>query len=84
MNYFEEQEQAISENVYRQLMKMMEVVPEDRRDGLYMYVHLDKEVGIKISCNLLLDNKTEANILAQNLNKQTLEEFKKYPIAIYL
>lgn len=41
-------------------------------------------IEIKISCNLLLDNKTEANILAQNLNKQTLEEFKKYPIAIYL
>lgn len=46
MNYFEEQEQAISEDVYRQLMKMMEAVPEDRRDGLYIYVHLDKEVGI--------------------------------------
>ena len=46
MNYFEEQEQAISENVYRQLMKMMEDVPKERRDGLYMYVHLDKGVGM--------------------------------------
>lgn len=46
MNYFEEQEQAIAENAYRQLMKMMEAIPEARRDGLYMYVHLDKETGL--------------------------------------
>ena len=46
MNYFEEQEQAIAENAYRQLMKMMEAIPEARRDGLYMYVYLDKETGL--------------------------------------
>ncbi len=46
MSFFEEQEKAISDNVYRQLMKMLEVVPEDRREGLCMYVHLDKEPGM--------------------------------------
>jgi len=46
MFYIGDQEQAISEYVYGQLMKMMEDVPKDRRDGLYMYVHLDKGVGM--------------------------------------
>lgn len=46
-NFEEKWEQAIADSVYRQLSKMMECIPEDRRDGLVMYVHLDKSTGMR-------------------------------------
>lgn len=50
MNYFTEQERAILDEVYRQFMKMMEVVPENRREGLYVYVHREKEGFFERAC----------------------------------
>ena len=62
-------ENNITNEIYRELIRI-----RDNSD----------EIEIKIGCNLILENKTEVNILIQKLDIQTLEEFKKYPIAIYL
>lgn len=69
---------------YAQILKRENKIADENYKKLIEIRDTNSLVEIKISCNLLLGNKSEANILTQSLDKQTLEEFKKYPIAIYL
>lgn len=69
---------------YAQILKRENNLTDENYKKLIEIRDSNSSTEIKISCNLLLGNKSEANILTQSLNKQTLEEFNKYPIAIYL
>lgn len=69
---------------YAQILKRENKITDENYKKLIKIRDTNSLTEIKISCNLLLGNKLEANILTQSLDKQTLEEFKKYPIAIYL
>lgn len=41
-------------------------------------------VEIQLCCCLLMDSKVEAGILIKDIDYQTMESFKEYPISIYL
>lgn len=69
---------------YAQILKRENSISNEILKKLIYIRDSNSSIEIKIACNLLLDNKFEANILLQSLDKQTLEEFKKYPIAIYI
>lgn len=44
----------------------------------------NSDVEIQLCCSLLMDSKVEASILIKNIDYQTMESFKTYPISIYL
>ena len=69
---------------YSQILKRENNISDENYKKLIEIRDNSSSTEIKICCNLLLDNKSEANILTQKLDNLTLEEFKKFPIAIYL
>lgn len=69
---------------YSQILKRENNISVENYKKLIEIRDNSSSTEIKICCNLLLDNKSEANILTQKLDSLTLEEFKKFPIAIYL
>lgn len=44
----------------------------------------NSDVEIQLCCSLLMNSKVEASILIKNIDYQTMESFKTYPISIYL
>ncbi len=44
----------------------------------------NSNLEIQLCCSLLMDSKVEASILIKDIDYQTMESFKKYPISIYL
>lgn len=69
---------------YAQILKRENNITDEICKELLKIRDNSDEIEIKIGCNILLENKTEVSILLEKLNSQTLEGFKKYPIAIYL
>lgn len=69
---------------YVQILKRENKVLDENYEKLLEIKDKYSSIEIKICCNLLLENNCEANILTQRFDPETLEEFKKYPIAIYL
>ena len=69
---------------YAQILKRENKLSEQDYKKLIELRDMNSSIEIKICCNLLLDNKSEANILIGTIDEKTLEEFKKYPIAIYI
>lgn len=69
---------------YAQILKRENNLTNEIYKKLIKIRDENSSLEIKISCNILLGNKSEANILAQRLDNQTIEAFKEYPIAIYL
>lgn len=69
---------------YAQILKRENKLSEQEYKKLIELRDNNSSQEIKICCNLLLDNKAEANILIKAVDTKSLEEFKKYPIAIYI
>ena len=69
---------------YAQILKRENNITDETCKKLLKIRDNSDEVEIKIACNILLENKKEVSILIEKLDTQTLEEFKKYPIAVYL
>lgn len=69
---------------YAQILKRENKLPEQDYKKLIELRDMNSSIEIKICCNLLLDNKSEANILIKTIDARSLEEFRKYPIAIYI
>ena len=69
---------------YAQILKRENKLSEQDYKKLIELRDMNSSIEIKICCNLLLDNKSEANILIKTIDAKSLEEFRKYPIAIYI
>ena len=69
---------------YAQILKRENKLTDEVCKKLIEIRDNSNDITIKIGCNLLLENKTEVSILIKKLDSQTLQMFKKYPIAIYL
>lgn len=69
---------------YCQILKRMNKLNESNMFELIKIRDNTTNEEIKICCNLLLDNKIEANILIKKLNTDSLKILKSYPISKYL
>ncbi len=69
---------------YSQILKRESALADEIIAKLIDIRDKNERLEIKLGCNLLLDNKTEVNILKKKIDSQTLEVFKSYPISIYL
>ena len=69
---------------YCQILKRMNRLNESNMFELIKIRDNTTNEEIKICCNLLLDNKIEANILIKKLNTDSLKILKSYPISKYL
>ena len=68
---------------YCQVLKRENKLTEKEMNKLLDIRNNNDLIEIKLSCNLLLNNKNEVNLLLKNMKNEQLEEFKEYPIAIY-
>lgn len=69
---------------YAQILKRENKLKTEHIKKLIEIKNNSSDVQIKLCCNLLIDNKNEVDFWVEKLNSSTLEEFKKFPIAIYL
>ena len=69
---------------YCQILKREEKLTEREIKELINIKTKSDNVEIQLCCNLLINSRHETDILIKQLDIQTLEEFKRYPISIYL
>ena len=69
---------------YCQILKRQNKLENDNINKLIELRDNCHDISTKIGCNLLIGNKTEVNILLNKLDKDTIDEFKKFPISIYM
>lgn len=69
---------------YCQILKRENKLTETEMTKLIKIRDHTKDLETKLWCNILLGNKTEANILIKSFNEDTIKILKEYPIAIYL
>lgn len=69
---------------YCQILKRENNLTDKEIKNLIDIKNNTSDMEIKLCCSLLIDSKAEANILIKDIDYQTMEAFKKYPISIYL
>lgn len=67
-----------------QILKRLGSIPEEDKEGLFIIKENTTDSLTKISCNLLLDNKGDANIIIRKLDKNALATLKDFPISKYI
>ena len=69
---------------YCQILKRDDRLTETEMTKLIEIKEKTKSLETKLWCNILLENKNEANILLRSFDEETLKILKQYPISIYL
>lgn len=69
---------------YCQILKRKKILTDKEFGQLLLIRDTASSDEIKLCCNILMDNKKEANYIFKKLNPETVEVFKTYPISIYL
>lgn len=69
---------------YCQILKRDNRLTETEMTKLIEIKEKAKSSEVKLWCNILLENKNEANILLKSFDEETLKLLKQYPISIYL
>lgn len=69
---------------YCQILKRKGELSEKEQEILVSIKENSERKDVKLSCCLLLDSKLESKLLINKMCKEDLEEYKKYPISIYL
>ena len=67
-----------------QLLEVLKAYDITRKTNLLEYSKYLSKILLKHETDSPIDNKSEANILIKTIDAKSLEEFRKYPIAIYI
>lgn len=67
-----------------QILKRFGSISKEDKEELFRIKENTTDSLTKISCNLLLDNKEDANIIISKLDKNALTTLKEFPISKYI
>ena len=69
---------------YCQILKRRKLLKKEEVEKLIELRNNSSKDEIKLCCNILIDNKKEADIILEKLDSETISVLKSYPIAIYM
>ena len=69
---------------YCQILKRMSMLNANEKKELFKIKESSSDFLTKICCNLLLDNKQDANMIIEQLDENALATLKGFPISKYL
>ena len=67
-----------------QILKRLDSISKEDKEELFKIKENTTDSLTKISCNLLLDNKEDANIIISKLDENALATLKEFPISKYI